>query len=81
MTDIIGRIRKYRDHAEQCRVEADLALHEAAKEAFMRMAEQWEMLAKETQQIERMEIFVQSAERACGSPIEFATAGPKIAQR
>jgi hypothetical protein len=52
------RLQTCRAHAHQCRAWADLTEHEAAKEEFLRVAVQWEQLAREIEDIERMHAFV-----------------------
>ncbi len=54
MSEAEGRTRKCRAHAEQCRAQAELTHHPSVKQAYLRVAEQWERLAIEIREIEEM---------------------------
>ena len=62
MSEATVRARNCRVHAEQCRVWSDLATHLANKHKFMKVAEQWDRLAQEIEEIERIRIFVPDAD-------------------
>jgi len=62
MSEATVRARNCRLHAEQCRAWSDLATHHANKREFMKVAEQWEKLAQEIEEIERIRIFVPDAD-------------------
>ena len=63
MSDATDRAKNCRAHAEQCRAWFELATHALSKEEFIKVALQWENLAQEIEQIERMRTFVTRAAR------------------
>jgi hypothetical protein len=54
------RIQNCRAHADQCRAWADLTDHPSAKRSFLQAAIQWENLASEIKDIEKMRSYVQT---------------------
>ena len=80
MSEATVRARNCRVHAEQCRVWSDLATHLANKHKFMKVAEQWDRLAQEIEEIERIRIFVPEADsmtppsRTCATASALETA-------
>lgn len=54
MTVAEDRIRKCRNHAEECRAKAELTAHPRTKEAFIYAAKEWDQLGKEIAEIEQM---------------------------
>ena len=61
MSEATVRARNCRAHAEQCRAWSDLATHQGHRHEFMKVAEQWDQLAQEIEEIERIRIFVPKA--------------------
>ena len=80
MSEATVRARNCRLHAEQCRAWSDLATHLANKHKFMKVAEQWDRLAQEIEEIERIRIFVPEADsmtppsRTCATASALETA-------
>ncbi|MBV9348125.1 MAG: hypothetical protein JO245_09130 [Pseudolabrys sp.] len=73
MPDAADRATKCRARAEQCRAQADLSNREAAKEEYLKIAEQWLTLAREIEEIERMRVFVGTAGRGLDKPVSGQT--------
>ena len=64
MTIAEERARKCLAHAEQCKAWAELASRESAKEQFLKLAAEWDALAAEIAEIEKMKIFTAKAGNA-----------------
>ena len=69
MSAATDRAKKCRAHAEQCRAWSDLAQSKVIKQEFLKVAEQWETLAREIEDIERMRVFTMTAGRAQNPPL------------
>lgn len=65
MSAATTRAKKYRAHAEQCRAWSDLSQSKVIKQQFLKTALQWENLAREIEDIERMRIFTMTG----GGPV------------
>jgi hypothetical protein len=63
MSAATNRVKKCRAHAEQCRAWSELATSEATRKEFLKVAGQWETLAREIDDIERMRVFTITAGR------------------
>lgn len=63
MTVTENRLRKCREHSEQCRVQAELSPHPNIREAFIAAAKEWDQIAIEIQKIERDRAFATQAPR------------------
>jgi hypothetical protein len=57
MSTATNRAKKCRAYAEQCRACSELATSEATRKKFLKAAGQWETLAREIDDIERMRVF------------------------
>lgn len=64
MSEATDRAKRCRARAQRCRASAALTSHDAAKEAFTQIANEWDSLAVEIEQIEIMRKFTDAAERA-----------------
>ena len=64
MSEATNRAERCRKRAEHCRALADRATRQASKDEFINVTAQWDELAREIEDIERVREFVSAAERA-----------------
>jgi hypothetical protein len=63
MASASERAKLCRAHAEQCRADAELDISEEARNDFLKLARQWDQLARQIEAIEEMRVFLASAGR------------------